>query len=180
MSQIHGFFYSSDIILLSLVIRFIYPRERKLEDNVRRIRCNNCCKIKELIIKKERNCRKRCRKYPQMKTSHTSQNLSILVTSEFRKITLCTLIDPQGLTAFQSIFFSPPFYSPASSLSSNYTVLQFCKLGKFFPTLRLCSRFSLCLEFFPPILHMATFSFFKTQFIQQLTIWAFSKYLLNK
>lgn len=116
--------------------------------------------------KKEKNCRKQCQKYPKMKTSHTSHNLNILVTSEFRKITLCTLIAPQGLTAFQSIVFSPPFHSPTSSLSSNHTVLQFYKLGKFFSILGHCSCFSLCLELFSPILHMAMFSFFKTQFIQ--------------
>lgn len=59
VSQIHGVFYSLDIILVSLVIWFIYPMERKLEDNITKIRGNNCCKIKELIIKKRRKERKK-------------------------------------------------------------------------------------------------------------------------
>lgn len=59
VSQIHGVFYSLDIILVSLVIWFIYPMERKLEDNITKIRGNNCCKIKELIIKKKKERKKK-------------------------------------------------------------------------------------------------------------------------
>lgn len=113
------FFYYLDTILISLIIWFIFPMERKLErkeDNATGIRCNHCCTVKELIIKEEtggNNIRSQ-----NKDITHITKSTESWWHLNERAITLCTLIAPQAAAAFQSIFFRSSFHSPPSLNSS--------------------------------------------------------------